>query len=586
MSMMKDVNLLTLRLLVLCIVGASVLGAGRAVLGQAPESSAVGSPGATDPVYLSWQNQAGVAACGGCHYQAGGGFARPDLSFSRRDELKFWLANDKHAIARRRVEPLTGEEITDEAAALIRELSLDSLPTDWFGASNALSRRICDKLGYDVNTSSGYAMFRDNCLTCHGGYRGAADNEVFAKAGGAQPGISCNYCHQVDSNDAWVDMHGGTRAATEWRGLPPAQKTAAGMRDLVNVAHQAASCYDCHIGNRAQNMFVSHVMYAAGHPPLPGIELQTFCAAMPQHWQNESQLHQSLANFAGRDEYFRVNFPALFGGDEAPRLTPEQTYWNTRKILVGALAAKLHSTQLVAASALTPHWADYSLYDCTACHHELREPSVRQARGYAAAPGRPRPPEWTDALLNVALDVSVAQEASGANLRSQIEAVEAKLAAAFSQTPFGEPRVVGPIAEELAAMLQSALERVQSKSISAIAAREVIRRLALTPKEMLLVYDSSRQVVWAIQAIAAELESQGEPLPAELVQKIAALSDVATTGLETKLPASRQLFIYPDHLNAELQRKAAYTPDRLAANLAIIAAEIVVRPTAPAVAQR
>ncbi|MGV3483394.1 MAG: multiheme c-type cytochrome [Planctomycetaceae bacterium] len=576
--MMKHVNLLKLRWLAAVVLGITPVGVVSQAFGQVAAPSAGSATPESDPVFLSWQKQPAVQACGRCHYQPAGGFAKPDVSFSRQDELQFWLANDKHAIARRRVEPLNAEEITNEAAALMTELSLTSLPKDWFGLSNALSRRICDKLGYEVTTPAGYTKFRDNCLTCHGGYRGASDDQDFAKDGGAQPGISCNYCHQIDDNTAWIDQHGGTRAATEWRNLPPAEKASAGMRDLVSAANQAAYCYDCHIGNRDKNMFVTHVMYAAGHPPLPGIELQTFNAAMPQHWQSESQLHESLASFNGRDEYFRANYPSLFGGDEPPRLTPDKTFWNTRKIIVGALAAKLHSVELLSDSAVEDRWGDYSLYDCAACHHELREPSARQQRGYAAAPGRPRQAEWPEAILGVALDVA------GADMRTQVEATEAKLSAAFSQTPFGEPNLVAPIAAELAAMLQSAIDSAQSKPISAVAGREVIRRLALTPKDRLLVYDSARQVVWAIQGIAAELESEGEPLPVSLAQKIAALSDVSLTGVDTALPASRQKFIYPEHLNAELERKAAFSADRLAGQLQAIAQEIVVRPPAPSAA--
>jgi len=183
-------------------------------------------------------------------------------------------------------------------------------------------------------------------------------------------------------------------------------------------------------------------------------------------------------------------------------------------------------------------------------------------------------------LLTVALDVS------GPDMKSSVTAVEAKLTAAFSQTPFGEPAAVASIATELQAMLETAVGLAQGKPFSAQTGREVIRRLATTPKEKLLVYDSGRQVVWAIQAIAAELEAVGEPLPAEFTAKIAALGDPAVTGIEATLPAGRQVFIYPENLNADLARKANYSPDRLAENLAVIAKEIVVRAAAQPVVSR
>jgi hypothetical protein len=531
------------------------------LLGVVTNPSATGD----DRVVESWAEQASVYQCQQCHIEARGGLKGPDVSFSQQNEMRYWLENDKHAIARRRVEPLTIEEVKDQIRA--------GVPEDWVGESNVLSWRICDKLGFNVKEAAGYEAFRNACLTCHGGYRGDGDNQAFAKKEDgslSQPGISCNYCHQIGDKPDWVNNHGVQGQDKAWRMLPPDQKAAQGMRDLVNTAAQAQNCYDCHIGNRDKNMFVTHVMYAAGHPPLPGVELETFCSSMPQHWQGESKLYDALkiASFAPRDEYFQKNFPEVYQGDRITTSPPGSVYWNTRKIMVGAVAARLQSVELLVKSTTPERWADYSLYDCAACHHELREPSGRQERGYVGAPGRPRQAEWPAALMNVALLVA------GPEIRAKVDASEAKLAAAFAQTPFGEPSVVEPIAIELHAHLIEALTSVQGKAIKPAGAKEIIRRLALTPKDDLLVYDSARQVVWAIQAVTAELDAKGEPLPPALVQKIKDLSEPKTAGVDTVLPAGRQVFIYSSNLNADLERRAAYTPDTLAEKLAVIAKEI------------
>jgi mono/diheme cytochrome c family protein len=575
--MIIDLHLAIRSIALLLATSAAMLVSANAM---AQPNAAANSPD-SDPVFNSWKAHSDVADCGRCHYQASG-FGTPDQSFSRQDELQFWLANDKHAIARRRVEPLTTADILEEAQALQTRLGINSIPKDWFGLSNALSYRICEKLGYDVKTPTGYAAFQDNCLTCHGGYQGDGDNANFAKSkdgGKEQPGISCNYCHQIGDKTTWVNQHGGVDAATAWRNLPPNQKAAAGMQDLVNVGTQAANCYDCHIGNRDKNMFVTHVMYAAGHPPLPGIELQTFCESMPRHWRTESELYDSLkeAGFGGRDEYYKVNFPKVT--DSA---TPDEVFWNTRKILVGAIAARLQAAELIADSANNARWADYSLYDCAACHHELREPSARQERGYAAAPGRPRLHEWPNAILSTSLDLAVGPSGP---MRESIDATEAKLAVALSQSPFGEPNIVGSIATEQTALLRNAMKLAQSKPISANGARLIIKLLASPPKngslqDKLVVYDSARQVVWAIQAVAAELEAMGEPLPPALAAKITSLGDPAISGLDPILPAGRQVFIYPEKLNEDLERRATYSPEKLAALLAEIATDIA-KPQAP-----
>src|SRR5947209_12356109 len=57
------------------------------------------------------------------------------------------------------------------------------------------------------------------------------------------------------------------------------------MTDLWDPAKRTALCASCHIGNKEQGKFVTHEMYAAGHPPLPGFEVATFSNQMPRHWQ-------------------------------------------------------------------------------------------------------------------------------------------------------------------------------------------------------------------------------------------------------------------------------------------------------------
>ena len=53
------------------------------------------------------------------------------------------------------------------------------------------------------------------------------------------------------------------------------------------------TCASCHIGNFAGGKVVTHAMYAAGHPPLPGFEAATFSDAEPRHWENLSEKLES-----------------------------------------------------------------------------------------------------------------------------------------------------------------------------------------------------------------------------------------------------------------------------------------------------
>ncbi len=190
----------------------------------------------SDPVYMSWVAQAKVSACLDCHTEGpnvgaiAGGQSTRMTAFSRRVEMERWVALDKHTIARRRVEPYRADQEEAELTAMIDRLleqqagtiaklkakgiDLDpslslpsSVPEDWMGDSNILSRRICDKLGYDVSQAAGYEKFRDNCLTCHGGYQAGDTGFSFASKGQEQIGIDCLYCHQDGENSTWVLSH-------------------------------------------------------------------------------------------------------------------------------------------------------------------------------------------------------------------------------------------------------------------------------------------------------------------------------------------------------------------------------------------
>src|SRR5437867_13430626 len=46
----------------------------------------------------------------------------------------------------------------------------------------------------------------------------------------------------------------------------------------------------CHVGNAAEGKVVTHAMFAAGHPPLPPIEIATFSRNEPQHWRDAKEV--------------------------------------------------------------------------------------------------------------------------------------------------------------------------------------------------------------------------------------------------------------------------------------------------------
>ena len=56
-----------------------------------------------------------------------------------------------------------------------------------------------------------------------------------------------------------------------WVGVD-VMKIAFVVRDPVR---RTELCLSCHLGSTSENKMVTHAMYAAGHPPLPGFEMET-----------------------------------------------------------------------------------------------------------------------------------------------------------------------------------------------------------------------------------------------------------------------------------------------------------------------
>jgi hypothetical protein len=84
-------------------------------------------------------------------------------------------------------------------------------------------------------------------------------------------------------------------------------------------------------------------------------------------------------------------------------------------------------------------------------------------------------------------------------------------------------------------------------------------------------YDSARQIAWAIEVIAGEMDRGGESLPDSLSQSV---RDFGTnSGINTKLPSGRKQFIYPKGLRQDLHLREQYDPERVFENLRILSSQ-------------
>src|SRR5690606_29164512 len=134
-----------------------------------------------------------------------------------------------------------------------------------------------------------------SCLACHSGF---PLHDVEIKGGLIDPsltkdshnrlvwGVSCEACHgasrdgQVEGRHfpGWLEHH----RKPGWVNKPAKEKQEEfGYYDIRSPLAKARMCVSCHVGNAEEGRVVTHEMYAAGHPPLPNFELETFLQQMP-----------------------------------------------------------------------------------------------------------------------------------------------------------------------------------------------------------------------------------------------------------------------------------------------------------------
>ncbi len=368
---------------------------------------------ATDPFH-----NIGVKECAACHSAPSPIYRALGITrFARLVEAKEWLENDKHAYAYQLIR---------------RDLSPEELKRE-DRRSNKLSREITDRLQWD----DGDGNFERKCLTCHVGSDAARTPSAIE----IRFGVQCESCHGPGSEYVRTEHH----QQVSWRAKTPEQKEALGMWDLTSPSTAAAICLSCHLGNVEQSRFITHAMYAAGHPILPPFDLQSFLDAMPPHWKTL----QEKPAFERQAEYNRVHFDIAGNTDEIQEAILG-SYDKSRRSMMGGLVANDLGIRTLHQVAQTPDlWGDYALYNCTGCHQELKKnlaPVLIRAR----IPGRPFPADWLTFE-------STSIHASGLSKQSILEKEMSDL---FNATPFGDAQRLAPMKDR---HLQSLASRFQDR---------------------------------------------------------------------------------------------------------------------------
>jgi hypothetical protein len=391
----------------------------------------------------------GARYCAGCHSPP----AKFPIDFVLLDEYKTWKEKDKHSKA---YDKLTSER-SKQIAALMR-----------------------------INDPTR----EDRCLSCHAVNvpKALREEEAEDQTFKIEDGVTCDACHGPASR--WAVPH----SLPGWRKKPMEQKVALGMTDVRNPVFRATLCYSCHIGN-GKDKIVTHDMYAAGHPPLPSIEVASFSAAMPRHWRYQYQKTDKGVRKLLTD-VLHIDL------DEMEE---------TKLVVVGGVVALQQSMNLLAAQAEACQKAqqedklglDYANFDCFACHHDLKSPSWRQQRGYRGKPGRPSMRPWPLALTKPGLPLLTDGEARAHDLETALQA----LTQAFDAQPFGDCAAIAGAAKRLSDWSDRTLQELMKTDIkfNEEAAQSLLSKLCSLGDSEVLDYDSARQTAWAIRVIHREV---------------------------------------------------------------------------------
>lgn len=369
-------------------------------------------------------------------------------------------------------------------------------------ATSSLSKQICDKL-YIADISQA-----QQCLSCHSNWRKGDPRPPTY-----QRGVACESCH--GPSEQWDVPH----SRADWRSKPVAEKSLLHMIDVRNPVDRAVQCFSCHIGNVLEGKLITHEMYAAGHPPLPGIEIESFAAQMPRHWryldEKDADARASRAAnetdslpFANFQEFLNENY-LRFGSDNSTELILGH-HQRSAAVVIGGVVALRESIELLRDLSANNQserqtWPELAGFDCRSCHHELTTPSWRQEQRAGSIPGRPMIANWPTALVRLAVGHLSGDPASYEKKLAEFQAKLTAVRSELERSPFGLPSRVNSACSELSDWLTAEV-------IAPVSAKPFGDRAVTDATDLLIVvggtehhdYDSARQIAWALRILSCD----------------------------------------------------------------------------------
>ena len=445
--------------------------------------------------------------------------------------------------------------------------------------------------GQAIIATLGYTedQVRARCLICHSPPGALPEPKLMVEQAEKRQvligqGVGCESCH--GPAEKWYNPH----AQSEFNGKTVSERAKSGFLDTRNPLAASERCANCHVGKGIESpnlpatptsaedsphWLVTHDMYAAGHPPLPGFEVVGFARNEPKHWRwlAEKKFNDTYArhymNELGFDE--RAVFDAY-----AAR---EQSHWS----LLGGLVAFREAMRVMAAeldrtAAHSTQINEWAFLDCTTCHHELKRDDWRQdLADRRRAPGRIPFASWQSTFVDLAIEAL--DEPERAQRREEWNQRRADLVGAFVIRPFGDARAVRDLARDLARFARDLADEfwkgIRSGKLTLDDAdlKRLLARIAVLADPGAdrppLDFDSARQLAFASLVLLNEIApDQRGPGHAQALEALQSLRGPLHLVIENKRQAAKRSTPpdspYVPAVKDRLSRQADYDPRAVA----------------------
>jgi hypothetical protein len=304
------------------------------------------------------------------------------------------------------------------------------------------------------------------CLDCH---TTNIPVNLITRAVDKEDGVQCEVCHGPASG--WFAEH--TEA-----GWTHEQSIARGMIDLRNINARGTTCAGCHIGNARKE--VDHELIASGHPILQ-FELDNYTEQMPPHWK------------PGRDTH------------------------GVRAWAVGQVVNLRESLDNLSRHARGDEWPEFAEMSCFNCHHDLKNSTWRQERGWPDRAGLPTwsPQRW--AVMRLIL------ERVSPGVKNELDPLIAQIARGVAR--MNNPSGVAAAADRARAIVTPLVARVDAARWNDGDVRALMTTIT-NDREVSVDVHSAEQAALALQSLAS-IRTRRDPrlLKGTMTRSIDALFD-------------------------------------------------------------